>query len=277
MEQEEDRLSNLPKIILHNILLRLPEEDATRTSVLSKAWLETWYTFPNLYFWDFQFIGKSTQPVEDIVDTKVIGMFPQPKKRNDFIDYVKSRLARFWKQGLAIKEFNLYVNCFELGYMSMDVDLWLKLASESGLEVLDLCNDIPDKDEGQGEFYVLPKSVIEAKSLTNQLVVDVEISVDYLDVCYMRELLQNIKHQNVLIMVSLLISKTTAVDATNPMLLDISSPPPRIKHMHLQRIHVPIDETLFLDISIVVDYFLLYGVPETISFSFDTSNRAFIE
>jgi hypothetical protein len=51
MEQVEDRLSNLPKIILHNILSRLPEEDAARTSVLSKAWLEIWYTFPNLRFY----------------------------------------------------------------------------------------------------------------------------------------------------------------------------------------------------------------------------------
>jgi hypothetical protein len=30
--------------------------------------------------------------------------------------------------------------------MSNDVDLWLKLASESSVEVLELCND-PNKDE----------------------------------------------------------------------------------------------------------------------------------
>jgi hypothetical protein len=85
------------------------------------------------------------------MDTKVIGTFPQPlknllKNRKDFIGYVNNRLARFWKQRLAIKEFNLSVDCFELGYMSNDVDLWLKLASESSVEVLELCND-PNKDE----------------------------------------------------------------------------------------------------------------------------------
>ncbi|MCH79434.1 F-box/LRR-repeat protein, partial [Trifolium medium] len=68
MEQEEDKLSNLPKIILHNILSRLPEDDANRTSVLSKAWLETWYTFPILYFSDSDFITESIQPKEDIPD-----------------------------------------------------------------------------------------------------------------------------------------------------------------------------------------------------------------
>ncbi|PNX80110.1 F-box/LRR-repeat protein, partial [Trifolium pratense] len=170
MEQEEDQLSNLPKIILHNILSWLPEEDAARTSVLSKAWLETWYTFPNLSFRDFRFIGKPTQPVEAIVvlETLLQPMEDLQKKRMDFSDYVKSRLARFSKQKLAIEEFKLSVNCFELGYMSRDVDLWLKLASESGVEVLELCNHRYNYGECRGDqCYVLPKSVIEAKSLTN--------------------------------------------------------------------------------------------------------------
>ncbi|KAK2416967.1 hypothetical protein QL285_039316 [Trifolium repens] len=95
----------------------------------------------------------------------------------DFIDYVNNILARFWKQRLAIKEFNLTVKCFELGYMSKDVDLWLNLASESGVEVLELCNVPNNDEEGRGECYVLPKSVIEAKSLT-KLVLKEKIRVD---------------------------------------------------------------------------------------------------
>ncbi|CAJ2663672.1 unnamed protein product [Trifolium pratense] len=50
MEEAEDKLSNLPKFILHNILSRLISEEAARTSVLSKTWLDTWYTFPCLCF-----------------------------------------------------------------------------------------------------------------------------------------------------------------------------------------------------------------------------------
>ncbi|CAJ2663716.1 unnamed protein product [Trifolium pratense] len=100
------------------------------------------------------------------------------KKRMDFSDYVKSRLARFSKQKLAIEEFKLSVNCFELGYMSRDVDLWLKLASESGVEVLELCNHRYNYGECRGDqCYVLPKSVIEAKSLT-KLVLTGKIRVD---------------------------------------------------------------------------------------------------
>ncbi|WJX86352.1 hypothetical protein P8452_68670 [Trifolium repens] len=168
MEQEKDQLSNLPKIILHNILSRLPEEDAARTSVLSKTWLEIWYTFPILSLSDIKIISAVPhQPVEDL-----------PRKSKDFIEYVKTTLFRFWDRRLAIKEFKLSVKCFELGYTSKDVDLCLKLASESGVEVLKLCNVLNKKDEEElGEWYVLPKCVIEVKSLT-KLVLEGRIRVD---------------------------------------------------------------------------------------------------
>ena len=52
MELEEDRLSCLPKTILHHILSRLSEKDRARTSVYSKACLDTWCTFPILSFCD---------------------------------------------------------------------------------------------------------------------------------------------------------------------------------------------------------------------------------
>ncbi|WJX86391.1 hypothetical protein P8452_68705 [Trifolium repens] len=179
MEQEEDKLSNLPKIILHNILSRLPRVDAARTSILSKSWLETWYTFSILCFCDLQFITRSIQPMEDIA-----GMFSQPvedlprKNNKDFIEYVKSRLLSFWDQRLAIKEFKFTV--LKLHIKSNDLDLCLKLVSESGVEVLDLClrdGSIGHHEKGRGECYVLPKGIIEVKSLT-KLVLKGVIRVD---------------------------------------------------------------------------------------------------
>ncbi|KAJ1390973.1 Leucine-rich repeat domain superfamily [Sesbania bispinosa] len=165
---DEDQISNLPKNILHDILSRLPEKDAARTSVLSKAWAETWSTFPILSFCDTKIIGTFPQPMEDFL-----------RKRKNFIDYVKRTLLRFCDQGLAIKEFKLSVNCFDLHYMSKDVDLWLKLVSESGVEVLELClPDGPEQDEeGQDQCYILPTCVLEAKSL-NKLVLMGGIRVD---------------------------------------------------------------------------------------------------
>jgi hypothetical protein len=83
MEHDEDQLSNLPKIILHKILSRLPEKDAARTSVLSKAWLETWYTFPILYFSDTQITGLF--PPSDI------GRMLFPKSMDDFVRKIDDR------------------------------------------------------------------------------------------------------------------------------------------------------------------------------------------
>ncbi|MCI02618.1 F-box/LRR-repeat protein, partial [Trifolium medium] len=129
MEQEEDKLLNLPKFILHNILSRLPWKDVNQTSLLSKAWLETWYTFPILCFFDF-ITTKSIQPTEDIAGEDL------SRKSKDFIEYVKSRLLRFWDQRLTIKECKFAI--LELRCMPNDLDLFLKLVGESRVEVLDL-------------------------------------------------------------------------------------------------------------------------------------------
>ncbi|GAU27394.1 hypothetical protein TSUD_356290 [Trifolium subterraneum] len=151
MEQEEDRLSSLPKIILYDILSRLPEKDATRQSVLSKVWLDTWNTFPILSFCVTQIIGRPPQPTEKILR---------------FCDYVTRRMLRFRNQSLTIKKFklNLDVNHFGVGHMSKDIDIWLKLACESGIEVIEYVF------LGR-QPYVLPMCVIEAKSLTKLVLV----------------------------------------------------------------------------------------------------------
>ncbi|AES74479.2 hypothetical protein MTR_6g006760 [Medicago truncatula] len=130
MELEEDHLSCLPKIILHCILSKLSEKDGARTSVLSKAWLVTWYTFPILYFHSNQIIGMSPPPMEDSV---------RKRKILEFGNYVKRRMLMFRDQSLPIKEFKIDLNGFVPKYMSKDVDIWLKLACECGVEeALDL-------------------------------------------------------------------------------------------------------------------------------------------
>ncbi|XP_027336473.1 F-box/FBD/LRR-repeat protein At1g78750-like [Abrus precatorius] len=149
----QDLISNLPKTILHDILSKLPEKDAARTSVLSKVWAETWSTFPILLLCDTKIVGVFSQSPEDLM-----------RKRKTFVDYAMRTLLRFHDQGLAIKEFKIRLNCFDFQDMSQDFDLWLKLASESRVEVLELC--LPELGEqGQNQCYILPTGVIEAKSL----------------------------------------------------------------------------------------------------------------
>ncbi|KAK2457353.1 FBD-associated F-box protein [Trifolium repens] len=125
---EEDRLSSLPKIILHCILSKLPENDAVRTSVLSKAWLDTYYTFPILTFFTWNLLEKSLrQPIE---------YSERMRKILGFCDYVKRRILRFRDQSLTIKEFELILDSFRICNISNDVDIWLKLACECGVEVI---------------------------------------------------------------------------------------------------------------------------------------------
>ncbi|XP_045812481.1 F-box/LRR-repeat protein 13-like [Trifolium pratense] len=165
-ELDQDRLSSLPKIILHCILSKLPEKDATRTSVLSKAWLDTWYTFPILSFSTSKFMGMSPlQPMEDS---------EKMRKMLGFCDYVKKTILRFRDQSLTIKEFKLHVNS-ELGHISKeDVDIWIKLACECGVEVIDYSQYIP---VGRCRYHVLPICAIEAKSIT-KLVLKGYIKID---------------------------------------------------------------------------------------------------
>jgi hypothetical protein len=168
MELEEDRLSSLPKIILHCILLRLPEKDRARTSVLSKAWLDTWYTFPILSISDIKIPGMpQAEPIEHS---------ERKRKTLEFCDYVKWRMLKFRDQSLTIKEFKLDVFRLKLHHISNDINIWLKLACECGVEVLQYYQNL-SVNQHQCEYHVLPISVIEAKSLT-KLVLDGFIEID---------------------------------------------------------------------------------------------------
>jgi hypothetical protein len=68
-------------------------------------------------------------------------------------------MLRFRDQGLAIKKFKLDVHP-GTPHMSKDVDIWLKLACESGVQVIEF------SAFGREQYYDLPMCVIEAKSLT---------------------------------------------------------------------------------------------------------------
>jgi hypothetical protein len=88
-----------------------------------------------------------------------------------FRGYVKRHILRFHDQSLTIKEFKLKLDC---NYISTDVDLWLKLACECGVEVIEYNQDVP---VGQDRYHVLPMCVIEAKSIT-KLVLKGYIKID---------------------------------------------------------------------------------------------------
>jgi hypothetical protein len=71
-------------------------------------------------------------------------------------------MLKFSDQRMVIKKFMLTVKLFGLCKLSKFVNFWLKLASESGVEVIKLSNRFVLNNV---IFYVLPMDVIEAKSL----------------------------------------------------------------------------------------------------------------
>ncbi|KAJ1390974.1 F-box-like domain superfamily [Sesbania bispinosa] len=154
-----DLISDLPKHILHDILSRLPEKDAARSSILSKSWKDTWSTSPILVFTESRYgirkktvDQKNTQQMEDLM-----------KKRNNFLNSVDSTLQRFHDQGLAVKQFTLRMGFSDPYTLSPLIDYWMELASESGIEVLHLTLFRPILSHG--EHYCFPPNILESKSL----------------------------------------------------------------------------------------------------------------
>ncbi|MED6159476.1 hypothetical protein PIB30_042674 [Stylosanthes scabra] len=161
-----DRISDLPKIILHDILSRLPHKDVARTSVLSKAWHETWSTFPILIFHGFSrgvFLCR-----EDRRDPLKIE--EHRRKVKSFLNSVDRTLVRFHHHGFAIKEFSLSMMFFHPQFISQRIDQWMKIVSQSNsIKVLKL--DVGDRSFGFHPFsvdncYHLPSDVLKAKSIT---------------------------------------------------------------------------------------------------------------
>ncbi|MED6156187.1 hypothetical protein PIB30_012202 [Stylosanthes scabra] len=155
-----DRLSALPKTILHDILARLPDKDAAKTIALSKAWRDTWSSFPILSVCSGDFFTTHEVP---------IGNYCRFNKLDILIDYVTKRLMRLRDQGLAIKEFKLDLsNLLFPTRCSHLVDQWIHMACESGVQVLELhqCGGYTGSKYSEDDWYDLPLSVIEAKSLT---------------------------------------------------------------------------------------------------------------
>ncbi|KAK2416681.1 hypothetical protein QL285_039062 [Trifolium repens] len=107
---------------------------------------------------------------------------------------------------------------------------------------------------------------------SSQLEVNIQIHVDYVDLCNFREFVQNIKPNNVLTSLCLIIKCWSNVDALDPVTLQVSSPPPSIKHLTI--FHDSNNKYVF---SSIVNILLSSCCPETISLRACLFNKELIE
>ncbi|KAM3393860.1 F-box/LRR-repeat protein 25-like [Capsicum galapagoense] len=111
-EEVVDRISELPVHVIHQMLSKLHQKQAARTSVLSKKWYYCWTSRPNLVF-------------------DLLQHMPLEK----FVEFVDQSIQPYLEQNLRIEEFNLEYHDAG-GYASSHIDRWIDLAVKHNVRVL---------------------------------------------------------------------------------------------------------------------------------------------
>ncbi|KAL3506445.1 hypothetical protein ACH5RR_031827 [Cinchona calisaya] len=144
-EVSQDGISKLPQPIIHHILSFLEPKEEAKTSLLSKAWLSRWNTRPILHFIYSHDWGSSYDT--DIQVIKTI--------HENFMNCIDTTLLRYHHQKNGIDTLNLRL--YNFPFVSPDdADRWLQIAVENGVKRLSI---------RIYNYYVLPQTVFEAKSL----------------------------------------------------------------------------------------------------------------
>ncbi|KAL7110865.1 hypothetical protein ACP275_05G052600 [Erythranthe tilingii] len=136
-----DRISELSDDILHRILYFLSQEDAVRTSVLSKSWRDIWCTRPNL----------------DLSDTNF---------KQEFLSTAEKTLQRYCDQRMCLEEFRLSIS---LDYSDLKsvwfLEKWIRTLPNMGVKEFRLSIYSKDSRRRRQRRVNLPSVVFEAESL----------------------------------------------------------------------------------------------------------------
>ncbi|EYU30199.1 hypothetical protein MIMGU_mgv1a020035mg, partial [Erythranthe guttata] len=138
-----DRISELSEDILQRILSLLSQEDAVRTSVLSKSWREIWCTRPNL----------------DLSDTNF---------KQEFISTVDKTLQRYCDQRICLEKFqlsmSLYYSHSELKPVWF-LEKWIRALTNMGVKEFRLSIYSKRIQRRRRRSIKVPAVVFEAESL----------------------------------------------------------------------------------------------------------------
>ncbi|KAL7149603.1 hypothetical protein ABFS83_05G052300 [Erythranthe nasuta] len=135
-----DKISELPEGILQGIFSLLSQEEAVRTSVLSKSWRNIWCTRPNLDLSDVTFKGNKHQ----------------------FLSVVNTALELYYDQRMCVDEFRL---CVSVGHSDHEfvylLEKWVRTLTNMSVKKFCLRNSSKDRNG----LVELPPVVLGAESL----------------------------------------------------------------------------------------------------------------
>ncbi|KAI9160615.1 hypothetical protein LWI28_010015 [Acer negundo] len=103
MEEQVDRISELPEPVLHYILLFLPFKQVAQTCVLSKIWERTWRTYPVLEFGGTILKGDLCHPFRSAV---------VQEKRKGRLNCLEKVLRNRCMEMISMKKFTLNMDDF---------------------------------------------------------------------------------------------------------------------------------------------------------------------
>ncbi|CAL5189146.1 unnamed protein product [Lathyrus oleraceus] len=133
-----DLITDLPQSIIETILIQLPIRDATRTSILSSRWRNTWRSITHLVF-----------------DEK---SFPIPCDYNDQ-QLLQERVVKFISMVLSLHQGPIHR--LQITHRSLlsfpDIDRWILFVSKNDVEDLTL--------ELGGEFFRMPSCFFDCEKL----------------------------------------------------------------------------------------------------------------
>ncbi|KAM3239395.1 F-box/LRR-repeat protein 25-like [Capsicum annuum] len=141
VEEVVDRISELPVHVIHQMLSKLHQKQAARTSVLSKKWYYCWTSRPNLVF-------------------DLLQHMPLEK----FVEFVDQSIQPHLEQNLRIEEFNLKYHDAG-GYASSHIDRWIDLAVKHNVRVLKI-DTLNNSGSEKPPYRSLPDVIYGAENLT---------------------------------------------------------------------------------------------------------------
>ncbi|KAE8698474.1 putative F-box/FBD/LRR-repeat protein [Hibiscus syriacus] len=146
-----DRISDLPDVVLHQILFHLPIKTIAQTSVLSKRWRSLWISFPDLDFTSINTIGVYSTKVNPASTVKRL-LTPPHSLSNKRLDFISQVLA------IRDKHSDLRILRFRAPLSFSRLNGLIRLAVRQNVQELDV-------EVTTDDYFNFPRSVLTSESL----------------------------------------------------------------------------------------------------------------